>query len=327
MNIISFFSGCGGLDLGFRNAGYQIIWANDNAHSVKETYEYNFPETEFCNTNINDLRIEDLPCDIVGIIGGPPCQSWSNAGKGGGFDDPRGKVFLTFINILKEKRPLFFVAENVKGLLAARNKDSFNQIKDSFKDAGYDVWVDCLNANDFEVPQDRERVIFVGFRKGLNVQYAFPQPLPERPVVRDAIFDLQDTAVPMGQVPKANAHEYWLGGYSYIYMSRNRVLDWDKPSFTIQASGRQTSIHPRSPKMIKVKKDVFMFAPEGLNLYRRLTARECARIQTFPDNFIFRYQSLNDVYKMIGNAVPVKLSYHIAMSIRMVLEEMNLWHA
>lgn len=327
MNVISFFSGCGGLDLGFRNAGYQIIWANDNAHSVKETYEYNFPETEFCNTNINDLRIEDLPDDIVGIIGGPPCQSWSNAGKGGGFNDPRGKVFLTFINILKEKSPLFFVAENVKGLLAARNKNSFNQIKDAFKDAGYDVWVECLNANDFDVPQNRERVIFVGFRKGVNVQYAFPQPLVEKPVVRDAIFDLQDTAVPMGQVLNVNAHEYWVGGYSYIYMSRNRVLDWHKPSFTIQASGRQMSMHPVAPKMIKVKKDVFMFSPAGQNLYRRLTARECARIQTFPDDFIFRYQSLNDAYKMIGNAVPVNLSYHIAMSIRHVLEEMHLWHA
>ena len=327
MRILSFFCGCGGLDLGFRNAGYQIIWANDNAHSVKETYRYNFPGTEFCDTNINDLRIEDLPNDIVGIIGGPPCQSWSNAGKGGGFDDPRGKVFLTFINILKEIRPLFFVAENVKGLLAARNKDSFNQIKDSFEEAGYDVWVECLNANDFDVPQNRERVIFVGFRKGLNIQYSFPQPLTEKPVVHDAILDLQDTAVPMGQVPGFNAHEYWVGGYSYIYMSRNRVLDWNKPSFTIQASGRQTSIHPRAPKMMKVEKDVFMFSPEGQNLYRRLTARECARIQTFPDDFVFRYQTLNDAYKMIGNAVPVNLSYHIALSIRRVLEELHVWHA
>ena len=306
--------------MGFRNAGYQIIWANDNARSVKETYEYNFPETEFCNTNINDLRIEDIPDDIVGIIGGPPCQSWSNAGKGGGFDDPRGKVFLTFINILKEKKPIFFVAENVKGLLAARNIDSFEKIKESFMEAGYDLWVECLNANDFDVPQNRERIIFVGFRKGLNVQYAFPQPLPHKPTVQEAIHDLQETAAPMGATPVVNAHEYWEGGYSYIYMSRNRVLDWNKPSFTIQASGRQTSIHPSAPKMTKVKKDVFMFNPNGLNPYRRLSARECARIQTFPDEFIFKYQTLNDAYKMIGNAVPVNLAYHIALSIRNVIE-------
>lgn len=327
MNVISFFSGCGGLDLGFRNAGYQIVWANDNAHSVKETYEYNFPETTFCDTSISKLTMNEIPDNAIGIIGGPPCQSWSNAGNGGGFDDPRGKVFLTFINILKEKKPLFFVAENVKGLLAARNKESFTQIKEAFKAAGYDIWVDCLNANDYDVPQNRERVIFVGFRKGLNVNYHFPNPTNNKPVVLNTISDLQTTAVRMGNAPVINAHEYWEGGYSYIFMSRNRVLDWNKPSFTIQASGRQTSIHPRAPKMIKVEKDVFMFAPEGLNLYRRLTARECARIQTFPDDFEFKYQSLNDAYKMIGNAVPVNLSYHIAMSIRQVLEEMNMWHA
>lgn len=320
MRVLSFFSGCGGLDLGFRNAGYQICWANDNASSVKDTYEYNFPETTFCDSNIDTLSLDDIPGDAIGIIGGPPCQSWSNAGNGGGFDDPRGKVFLTFINILKEKRPIFFVAENVKGLLAARNNGSFIQIKQAFIDAGYDVWVECLNANDYDVPQNRERVIFVGFRKGLNVDYHFPQPLPHKPTVFEAIYDLQDTVIPMGSVPVINAHEHWIGGYSYIYMSRNRVLDWNKPSFTIQASGRQTSIHPNAPKMIKVEKDVFMFDPSGINLYRRLSARECARIQTFPDDFVFKYRTLNDAYKMIGNAVPVNLAYHVALSIRSVIE-------
>jgi DNA (cytosine-5)-methyltransferase 1 len=327
MNVISFFSGCGGLDLGFERAGFHVVWANDNAHSVKDTYEFNFPETEFCNTSINDLKLEDLPGNITGIIGGPPCQSWSNAGKGGGFDDPRGKVFLTFINILKEKKPVFFVAENVKGLLSARNRDSFEQIKESFQGAGYDIWVDCLNANDYDVPQNRDRVIFVGFKKDLNVTYRFPNAQNNRPVVANAIKDLQYSAVPMGELPVLNAHEYWVGGYSYIYMSRNRVLDWTLPSFTIQASGRQTSIHPQAPKMEKVMKDVFRFSPGNEHLYRRLTARECARLQSFPDDFEFKYQSLNDAYKMIGNAVPVNLSYHIAMSIRQVLEEMNMWHA
>ena len=206
--------------------------------------------------------------------------------------------------------------------MAARNKESFNQIKEAFKAADYDIWVECLNANDYEVPQNRERVIFVGFRKGLSVKYEFPQAINNKPVVINAIRDLQETAVPMGHEPIINAHEYWEGGYSYIYMSRNRVLDWNKPSFTIQASGRQTSIHPSAPKMIKVEKDVFKFDQDGLHLYRRLTARECARIQTFPDDFIFRYNTLNDAYKMIGNAVPVNLAYHIGLSIRNVLERL-----
>lgn len=323
MKLLSFFCGCGGLDLGFRNAGYQIAWANDNARSVKDTYVFNFPKTSFCDCNINDLSMDEIPSDAIGIIGGPPCQSWSNAGKGGGFDDSRGRVFLTFINILKEKKPLFFVAENVKGLLAARNKKSYRIIKNSFVEAGYDVWINCLNANDYDVPQNRERVFFVGFRKGLGVNYEFPRPSEIKPIVRDGIGDLQDSAVPMGQTPVLNAHEYWEGSYSYIFMSRNRVLDWNKPSYTIQASGRQTSIHPQAPKMIKIEKDHFEFSQEGLHLYRRLTARECARIQTFPDDFIFKYKTLNDVYKMIGNAVPVNLAYHIGLSIKRELDNLG----
>lgn len=323
MNIVSFFSGCGGLDLGFKKAGYNIIWANDNASSVKATFQHNFPGTKFNGININKLSLEDIPNDAVGVIGGPPCQSWSNAGKGRGFDDPRGKVFLTFINILREKHPLFFVAENVKGIMAARNMDSFHKIEQSFKDAGYNIWVKCLNANDYNVPQNRERVFFVGFRSDLDVDYHFPSPILNKPCVSDAIKDLQDSAVSMGNVPNINAHEYWVGGFSYIFMSRNRVLDWNSPSYTIQASGRQTSIHPMAPKMEKVMKDVFRFIPGHDEQYRRLTARECARIQTFPDDFEFIYQNLNDVYKMIGNAVPVNLAKHIAMSITEALNTVN----
>lgn len=321
MKIASFFSGCGGLDLGFKEAGYDIIWANDNATSVKATFQHNFPETNFNDANINNLSLEDIPNDAIGFIGGPPCQSWSNAGKGRGFEDPRGKVFLTFIKILKEKQPLFFVAENVKGIMAIRNKDSFEKIEQSFKDAGYDLWVKCLNANDYDVPQKRERVFFIGFREDLKINYHFPTPLQEKPCVSDAIRNLQDSAVSMGGQPIINAHEYWVGSYSYIYMSRNRVLDWNQPSYTIQASGRQTSIHPMAPKMEKVMKDVFRFIPGNENQYRRLTARECARIQTFPDTFEFIYQNLNDAYKMIGNAVPVRLAYHIAVSIQNTLQQ------
>ena len=316
MKLLSFFSGCGGMDLGFQKAGFEIMWANDNANSVKDTYRFNFPNTFFCGDSIDKLAMDNIPNGAIGIIGGPPCQSWSNAGKGRGFEDARGKVFLAFINVLKVKQPLFFVAENVKGLMAARNKKSFLQIKQAFKNAGYRVYIECLNANDYDVPQKRERVFFVGFKRELDIDFEFPKPQIIHPVVSDAISDLQDTAVPMGKTPIINAHEYWEGGYSYIYMSRNRVLDWNKPSYTIQASGRQTSLHPQAPKMVKIEKDKCMFSSEDESLYRRLTARECARLQTFPDEFVFKYKNLNDAYKMIGNAVPINLAYHVAMSIR-----------
>lgn len=321
MNIVSFFSGCGGMDLGFEQAGFDVIWANDNASSVRETYALNFPKTQFCNKSITEISIDDLPNDIMGIIGGPPCQSWSNAGKGLGLQDPRGKLFLTFIEILKSSQPLFFVAENVKGIKSARNADAYKRIYASLSDCGYDVTETCVNAADYGVPQSRERVFFIGFRRDLNIQFRFPEKLSTpKKTVRDAIEDLSMSAVPMGQIPVINAHEYWTGGYSYIFMSRNRVLDWNSTSFTIQASGRQTSIHPQAPFMEHVATDVCQFKPGYEYLYRRLSARECARLQTFPDSFIFKYSNLNDVYKMIGNAVPVNLAFHIARSIRKALE-------
>jgi len=318
--VLSFFSGCGGLDLGFSKAGFAIDWANDNAKSVAETYCFNFPNTYFSGESINDIQIEDLPDNPIGIIGGPPCQSWSNAGKGRGFDDPRGKVFLRYIQILEKKQPLFVLAENVKGIMAHRNQESFNQIVQAFNNAGYSMHIECLNAANYEVAQNRDRVFFVGFRKDLNIKYEFPPIIYPQLSVRDVIQDLQRTAVPMGQKTIINAHEYWTGSYSYIFMSRNRVLDWNAPSYTIQASGRQTSIHPQAPLMEKVEKDVCRFIPGKENLYRRLTARECARIQGFPDSFLFHYKDLNDAYKMIGNAVPVNLAFHVANSIKYSLE-------
>jgi DNA (cytosine-5)-methyltransferase 1 len=223
--------------------------------------------------------------------------------------------------ILHKKQPKFFVAENVRGILSPRNKVAFDEICESFSDAGYDLFVDYLNAADFDVPQNRERVFFIGFQKDLNVKYNFPKPLNRKITVRDAIGDLSVNAVAWkkGFTCRIENHEYWEGGYSYIFMSRNRVLNWDSQSFTIQASGRQTSIHPQAPFMEKVKQDVMRFIPGKEHLYRRLTVRECARLQTFPDDFSFRYNNLNDGYKMVGNAVPVNLAYHVAKSIICVL--------
>lgn len=321
--VISVFSGCGGLDFGFKKAGFDIVWANDNWSGAWETYEKNFPETPLCRQSLSTLDFDSIPNDVDGIIGGPPCQSWSNAGNGGGLSDNRGRLFLTFIELLKAKRPKFFLAENVKGMLSKRNKDALDFIREQFSDAGYELYEKCLNANDYDVPQNRERLIFVGIKKSINIDYKFPSRTGSNPTVKDAIIDLVGLEVGSSDSNRTNKqncrilnHEYYRGGYSYIFMSRNRVLDWNKPSFTIQASGRQTSIHPSAPKMIKEKKDIMIFYPGCENLYRRLTVRECARIQTFPDNFEFFYNNLDQGYKMIGNAVPVNLAFHLARSIK-----------
>jgi DNA (cytosine-5)-methyltransferase 1 len=265
----------------------------------------------------------DIPEMFVGLIGGPPCQSWSEAGSLGGIDDPRGQLFFDYIRILKSKQPLFFVAENVSGMLASRNASAVENIMKLFKEAGYDVQYKLLNSNDYHVPQTRERVFYVGFRSDLRIKdFSFPSPLDEKPLtLRDAIWDLRDTAMPANPKNKHRNdltvlnHEYFTGNYSTIFMSRNRVRSWDEPAFTVQASGRQCQLHPQAPKMVKLGPNDMRFVEGKEHLYRRLTVRECARIQGFPDDFEFMYTDVNMGYKMIGNAVPVNFAYAVGKEI------------
>ena len=317
--IASLFSGAGGLDLGFQNAGFDIIYANEKDKNIWQTYELNHPNTHLDRRSITDVKSEEIPA-VDGIIGGPPCQSWSAGGSKRGIEDPRGQLFFDFIRILEEKQPKFFLAENVSGMLAKRHQQSLKNILELFEASGYDIFFSTLNASDYGIAQDRKRVIFIGFRKDLRVNYSFPPPLENKKYLKDIISDLSDSAVPALDKSKPNTdlaipnHEYMTGDFSSIYMSRNRVRTWDEPSFTIQASGRQAPIHPSSPRMVKIGTDKFDFVRDSQ--HRRLTVREIARIQGFPDSFIFKYQNVNDGYKMIGNAVNVDFAEILAKSIQ-----------
>jgi len=319
MKIISLFTGAGGLDLGFKKAGFDIVWANEYDSAIWDTFELNFPETILDRRSITEVPASDIP-DSFGMIGGPPCQSWSEAGAGRGINDKRGQLFFEYIRLIEEKQPLFFLAENVSGILFPQHEEAFGAILKQFSDVGYNVKYQLLNANDYEVPQDRLRVIVIGYRKDLGISFEFPEPQPKRLTLRDAIFDLRN-AKPAKEFNKTNGeleipnHEYMTGGFSTIYMSRNRVRAWDEPSFTIQAGGRHAPIHPQAPKMQFISQNVRVFVPGKEKLYRRLSVRECARIQTFPDNFIFKYRDVADGYKMIGNAVPVNFAHHIGKKI------------
>lgn len=323
MNIISLFSGAGGLDLGFEKAGFNIIWANEYDKTIWETYEKNH-NTPLDKRDIREISSEDIP-DCDGIIGGPPCQSWSEAGAQRGIEDSRGKLFYEFIRILRDKKPKFFVAENVSGMLDDMHKEAVRNILHHFQSAGYRVTINLVNAADYGVPQDRKRVFYIGFRDDLNVDYHFPETFKNKVSLKEAIYDLKDNVLKARDKNKTNGddcivsnHEYMNGGFSTIYMSRNRVRGWDEQSFTIQAGGRHAPIHPQAPKMIFVEKNKRIFVPGKESLYRRLSVRECARIQTFPDNFKFYYTDIADGYKMVGNAVPVMLAYHVANSINLV---------
>lgn len=329
MKIVSFFSGAGGLDRGFEKAGFSTIWANEYDREIWATYETNFPNTNLDRRSISDIESREVP-DCVGIIGGPPCQSWSEAGALRGINDKRGQLFYDFIRILKDKRPKFFLAENVSGMLAQRHSAALAGIKSLFRNSGYDVHFKLLNAKDYGVPQDRKRVFFVGFRRDLCVNYEFPVPLTKKYTLHDAIRDIDSYAIPAKDKDRTNGleckilnHEYMTGGFSTIYMSRNRVRSWEEPSFTIQAGGRHAPIHPQAPKMRFVEQNKRIFEPGHEGKYRRLSVRECARIQTFPDDHKFIYEKTAAGYKMVGNAVPCELGYYMAQSIKSALRKIN----
>ena len=349
-NLLSLFSGCGGLDLGFELAGlkavmgqeimesaflerqifeehiehnvFNTIYVNDIFDEARETYALN--REQYVYMDKSDIRkIKEFPkADIV--LGGFPCPGFSEAGPRL-VDDKRNFLYLHFIRCLMQSKPKIFVAENVKGMMTLGKGEVFKQIVQDFEAAGYTIYHKLLNAAEYGVPQIRERVILVGVRKDIDFEYKYPQithgynmlGLKEVVTLRDAIGDLE-----------SDPGEYFVGSYSTIFMSRNRKKLWSQPSFTIQASGRQAPIHPGGEPMVKVEKDKYIFY-EGEENNRRLSVKEIARIQTFPDWYQFSRgtskrnanSKLDLVYKQIGNAVPVRLAMVVAEPIATFAKE------
>ena len=206
----------------------------------------------------------------------------------------------------------------MKNILSA-----IENILKNFKSLHYNVSYFLLDANNYNVPQNRKRVIIVGYHKKMNKIFSAPEEISPKPVLKNAIWDLQQ-AKPAKEKNYTNGnenlsalnHEYMIGGFSSMYMSRNRVRSWHEPSFTIQAGGRHAPLHPQAPKMEFIEQNKRIFVSGKEHLYRRLSIRECARIQTFPDDFLFKYDNLVNGYKMIGNAVPVEFAKHIALVIK-----------
>lgn len=325
MKVVSLFSGAGGLDRGFEEAGFEVPWANEFDKAIWATYRHNFPKTHLDTRSIVEIEASDLP-EADGFIGGPPCQSWSEAGASRGIEDKRGQLFFEYLRLVEQKQPLFFLAENVSGILFSKHNDALEQILSNFSQIGYNVSFGLLNSANFGVPQDRQRVIIVGYQTHVGKFFKPPLPQKSKVTLKQAIFDLKDSPSPALNGTYANQgletpnHEYLEMGFSSMFMSRNRVRSWDEQSFTIQAGGRHAPLHPQAPKMVLVEKDKRIFEKGSESLYRRLTVREAARIQTFPDKHIFLYNNVADGYKMIGNAVPVKFAKALADTIKLDLK-------
>ncbi|KGQ57969.1 Modification methylase HaeIII [Gallibacterium anatis] len=340
-NVISLFSGLGGMDLGFKGDfqflehyysknPFDILFANDIFKQAAEIYESNFHH-KVNQKSILDLDLDkDLPKEKIDVIlGGFPCQSFSYAGKRKGLNDPRGQLYKQMIRVIQHYKPKIFVAENVDGIRNA-NKTHTNQkiesaldiILKDFQNVGYHTEYHILNAADYGVPQVRKRVIIIGIRNDLgNINdIVYPQPqfsesgidLPKWISAKQGIDDLWDlinASIPNHTIRDISKAKFYLGKKM---QGNNRIIA-DKPSPTIRAE-HHGNIEAHYRTLLEDENDI--------NGWRRLSVRECGRLQSFPDNFIFT-ASASSAYKAIGNAVPPVMAWHIARSVWHMLEKIN----
>lgn len=337
INILSLFSGAGGLDLGtelsainqffgnnifknsfdnknifheYANKILNVVYSNDNYKAANLSYKQNLLADGIQDTR--DIRkVTHFPKSDL-MLGGFPCPGFSAAGPRL-LDDPRNFLYIHYIRALMDSKPLVFIAENVKGLMTMAHGQVLKQIREDFAAAGYYVTVQLLNAKNYNVPQSRERVFIVGVRNDIRNDYQYEYPLPITGTLQAPLVTLKDAIGDLPEHPK----DVFDSDYSSMYMSRNRKKNWNDVSFTIQASGRQAPQYPGGEPMKKISKEKWIFQGE---LNRRLSVRECARIQTFPDWFKFsdgnkvnvkENNRLNEEYKQIGNAVPVLLAKEV----------------
>jgi len=367
-NTLDLFCGCGGLSLGFEQAGFNIKVANDKWKVAVKTYKKNF---ENANVVSGDITKEDIKRKIIDncgnnidvVIGGPPCQAYSLAGTRDP-KDPRGQLVKSYADIVEKIKPKVIVIENVPGILSMKHfkKDTpsdiieeYNElvqklksenrkvsidklsedfegylkpvseiIKEEFEE--YTIEDDLLNSADYGVPQVRKRVFFIGVRndlaKGITKKDMFP-PVTHNKNGADGLKKYVTLGDVIGSLPFPEIgenDEVHIGDFSFIYKSRNRRRALDELSFTIQASGRHAPLHPKSPPMTKVGTDKWLF---GKGPQRRLSVREIAKIQTFPNDFIFTGSTAHK-YKQIGNAVPPTLSKNVAMAVKKILQKAKL---
>jgi DNA (cytosine-5)-methyltransferase 1 len=297
MKVVSLFSGAGGLDLGLKQAGLDIIWANDLYADAVETYRKNIGD-HIILEDISKISSEDIPdCDVV--VGGFPCQGFSQANMKRKADDPRNKLYLEMIRIIRDKKPKYFIAENVRGILSLDKGKVIEQIVSDFNELNYNVSYSLLNCADYGVPQKRMRVIILGIRKDISDDLVFP---PEKThsekkdiyllpwvTVGEALSHYPDPDLDHN-VPN---HQYSNFKLKFNGHLGHRVIDPNQPSPTITGRGDEKG------------GVVVLHHP---NNQRRMTVRETAAVQSFPDTFIFM-GTKTSAYRQIANAVPPKLGY------------------
>lgn len=315
--VASLFSGCGGGDLGLRG-GFtflgerfdrlrtNVVFANDVDVFAAETYRANFKHHFVCKS-INDIPSSEIPDHDV-LVGGFPCQAFSIVGQRQGMSDVRGQLFLEMARILRDKQPDAFIAENVKGLVNIQKGKVFDVILREFDDAGYDVRFKILNASNYGVPQKRERVFIIGFRKGVTINFKFPTPQNDLVPLKSVLID--------DYLPKFVFSRRAVEGMkrSNKAFNKGRVQNIDEPCNTVNSHLAKVSLNGTDPVLL---------LDEAKEIYRRFTPLEAARIQSFPDNFIFPVSEFQ-AYKQIGNAIPPVVMWKLMREIISALDSAEI---
>jgi DNA (cytosine-5)-methyltransferase 1 len=308
MKIVSLFSGAGGLDLGFKMAGHDIIWANDLYSDAVETYKANLGDHIICKDIFSVDESEVPDCDV--IIGGFPCQGFSVANTKRNINDERNQLYKQLMRVISAKQPKFFLAENVKGIFSLAKGEVLKMILSDFTSMGYKVQARVLNAADYGVPQLRQRVFFIGVRDDVKCSIDYPAPthnsdgsygLSKWISVGDALSVLPDPDKP-NSIPNHDYSKYKLRFNGYL---GHRTIDPLKPAPTVTARGDDKG------------GVVVLHHPSNT---RRMSCRELATVQSFPTDYAFA-GNRSSVYRQIGNAVPPLLAYAVAKQFDTHMEE------
>lgn len=328
---ISLFAGCGGLDLGFERAGFERVWANDFDSDAQAVYTLNLGMID--RRDILSVPEEEIPDGDI-LTAGFPCQPFSSAGARKGVHDSRGMLYKECLRIIRSKMPKVIVFENVKGLLSTKHIDGRNLVDVIVEDlseingVGYNVASKLLNASDYGVPQNRQRIFFVGVRKDLGIHFEFPEKISNKKhLILGEILNIPDNVpnqVDWALSPQAQKMVKFIpeGGswkdvpYEELAPRFQRIRDnmkkYHSPNFYRRFSRKEingTITASAQPENCGIIHPLYN---------RRFTIREVARIQSFPDDFLFIDDSVRNItamYKVIGNAVPPKMAQYIGQAI------------
>lgn len=329
IQVLSLFSGCGGMDFGIEAAGGTVIYASDILPDACKTLRKYLTGAEVVEGDISSVHTFPK-ADVV--VGGYPCQSFSMAGNRDPEKDERTSLYKQFLRVINIVEPNYFVAENVSGLKQLKNGRFLEDQVDAYSEAGYSVFFQLLNARDYGVPQARKRLFIVGIRNDLGQDFEFPAPTHGKPSKKKPLLlPYASHGECIRDLPLWPEGEFYErphdpeGHFSWYYMSRNRKAPWDGPAYTVVANWRHITLHPASPVMKLTWSNLadgwkqrWDFSDEYehvaidptrpvLEKARRLSWRECARIQTFPKDFE-PFGATESKFTQIGNAVPPKLA-------------------